>query len=203
MCCFLGKDVLFFFSWKLQLLLLKGQLVNKKFDSSIHGFHCALFSKQGRLANSIHIRVLWVVFDTLCASLCLNVTLRLSPTLLLIQLSVGFSSAVVVTLEPLIGAETYVNGKQITEAVILKQGARFLDFFTDCSHHLLDAEFRPLHLWQVIALSWARTTCSASTTPSKPGWRESAVLRLSSRGSQRTGTMPRGSFWRNKASTSN
>lgn len=32
-------------------------------------------------------------------------------------------SAVVVILEPLIGAETYVNGKQITEAVILKQGA--------------------------------------------------------------------------------
>lgn len=28
----------------------------------------------------------------------------------------------VVTLEPLIGAETYVNGKQITEAVVLKQG---------------------------------------------------------------------------------
>lgn len=31
-------------------------------------------------------------------------------------------AAVVVTLEPLIGAETYVNGKQITEAVVLKQG---------------------------------------------------------------------------------
>ena len=31
-------------------------------------------------------------------------------------------SAVVVTLEPLIGAETYVNGKQISEAVVLKQG---------------------------------------------------------------------------------
>lgn len=30
--------------------------------------------------------------------------------------------AVVVTLEPLPGAETYVNGKQITEAVVLKQG---------------------------------------------------------------------------------
>lgn len=36
---------------------------------------------------------------------------------------VCFLSAVVVTLEPLIGAETYVNGKQITEAVVLKQGA--------------------------------------------------------------------------------
>ncbi|XP_074555476.1 kinesin-like protein KIF1C isoform X2 [Halichoeres trimaculatus] len=33
---------------------------------------------------------------------------------------------VVVTLEPLIGAETYVNGKQITEAVILKQGNRIV-----------------------------------------------------------------------------
>lgn len=32
------------------------------------------------------------------------------------------ASAVVVTLEPLVGAETYVNGKQITDAVILKQG---------------------------------------------------------------------------------
>lgn len=31
-------------------------------------------------------------------------------------------SAVEVTLEPLPGAETYVNGKQIEEAVILKQG---------------------------------------------------------------------------------
>ncbi|KAM6909400.1 kinesin-like protein KIF1C [Xenentodon cancila] len=31
---------------------------------------------------------------------------------------------VVVTLEPLVGAETYVNGKQITEAVVLKQGSR-------------------------------------------------------------------------------
>lgn len=30
--------------------------------------------------------------------------------------------AVVVTLEPLPGAETYVNGKQIAEAVVLKQG---------------------------------------------------------------------------------
>lgn len=30
--------------------------------------------------------------------------------------------AVVVTLEPLPAAETYVNGKQITEAVVLKQG---------------------------------------------------------------------------------
>lgn len=39
------------------------------------------------------------------------------------QLHVCVFSAVVVTLEPLIGAETYVNGKQITEAVILKQGA--------------------------------------------------------------------------------
>ncbi|XP_034020112.1 kinesin-like protein KIF1C isoform X2 [Thalassophryne amazonica] len=33
---------------------------------------------------------------------------------------------VVVTLEPLIGAETYVNGKQINEAVILKQGNRIV-----------------------------------------------------------------------------
>uniref|UniRef100_A0A672Z8H9 Kinesin-like protein n=1 Tax=Sphaeramia orbicularis TaxID=375764 RepID=A0A672Z8H9_9TELE len=33
---------------------------------------------------------------------------------------------VVVTLEPLIGAETYVNGKQITEAVVLKQGNRIV-----------------------------------------------------------------------------
>ncbi|XP_068163719.1 kinesin-like protein KIF1C isoform X2 [Antennarius striatus] len=33
---------------------------------------------------------------------------------------------VVVTLEPLIGAETYVNGKQITDAVILKQGNRIV-----------------------------------------------------------------------------
>lgn len=31
--------------------------------------------------------------------------------------------AVVVTLEPLPAAETYVNGKQITEAVVLKQGS--------------------------------------------------------------------------------
>lgn len=38
------------------------------------------------------------------------------------QLLVCVFSAVVVTLEPLIGAETYVNGKQITEAVVLKQG---------------------------------------------------------------------------------
>ncbi|XP_070711370.1 kinesin-like protein KIF1C isoform X2 [Pempheris klunzingeri] len=33
---------------------------------------------------------------------------------------------VIVTLEPLIGAETYVNGKQITEAVVLKQGHRIV-----------------------------------------------------------------------------
>ncbi|XP_067436360.1 kinesin-like protein KIF1C [Thunnus thynnus] len=33
---------------------------------------------------------------------------------------------VIVTLEPLIGAETYVNGKQITEAVILRQGNRIV-----------------------------------------------------------------------------
>nr|XP_046237377.1 kinesin-like protein KIF1C [Scatophagus argus]XP_046237378.1 kinesin-like protein KIF1C [Scatophagus argus] len=33
---------------------------------------------------------------------------------------------VVVTLEPLVGAETYVNGKQITEAVVLKQGNRIV-----------------------------------------------------------------------------
>ncbi|XP_059210618.1 kinesin-like protein KIF1C isoform X2 [Centropristis striata] len=33
---------------------------------------------------------------------------------------------VVVTLEPLVGAETYVNGKQITDAVILKQGHRIV-----------------------------------------------------------------------------
>ncbi|KAI3376420.1 hypothetical protein L3Q82_016441 [Scortum barcoo] len=33
---------------------------------------------------------------------------------------------VVVTLEPLVGAETYVNGKQITDAVILKQGNRIV-----------------------------------------------------------------------------
>uniref|UniRef100_A0A7N6B9H9 Kinesin motor domain-containing protein n=1 Tax=Anabas testudineus TaxID=64144 RepID=A0A7N6B9H9_ANATE len=36
------------------------------------------------------------------------------------------SSVVVVTLEPLVGAETYVNGKQISEAVILKQGNRIV-----------------------------------------------------------------------------
>ncbi len=35
-------------------------------------------------------------------------------------------SAVVVTLEPLVGAETYVNGKRITDGVALKQG----DFFS-------------------------------------------------------------------------
>lgn len=64
-------------------------------------------------------------------------SLFLSPRL--IQLCVGFSPAVVVTLEPLIGAETYVNGKQITEAVILKQGARSSDLLLDCSHHLPDA----------------------------------------------------------------
>lgn len=39
------------------------------------------------------------------------------------EMHVCVFSAVVVILEPLIGAETYVNGKQITEAVILKQGA--------------------------------------------------------------------------------
>ncbi|KAM4536943.1 kinesin-like protein KIF1C isoform 2-T3 [Odontesthes bonariensis] len=33
---------------------------------------------------------------------------------------------VVVTLEPLVGAETYVNGKQIAEAVVLKQGNRIV-----------------------------------------------------------------------------
>ncbi|XP_069543775.1 kinesin-like protein KIF1C, partial [Brachyistius frenatus] len=33
---------------------------------------------------------------------------------------------VIVTLEPLIGAETYVNGKQITDAVVLKQGNRIV-----------------------------------------------------------------------------
>ncbi|XP_029932199.1 kinesin-like protein KIF1C isoform X2 [Myripristis murdjan] len=33
---------------------------------------------------------------------------------------------VVVTLEPLVGAETYVNGKQITESVVLKQGNRIV-----------------------------------------------------------------------------
>ncbi|KAM6960271.1 kinesin-like protein KIF1C [Tautogolabrus adspersus] len=33
---------------------------------------------------------------------------------------------VVVTLEPLVGAETYVNGKQINDAVILKQGNRIV-----------------------------------------------------------------------------
>ncbi|XP_077444807.1 kinesin-like protein KIF1C isoform X2 [Stigmatopora argus] len=33
---------------------------------------------------------------------------------------------VVVTLEPLVGAETYVNGKEITEAVVLKQGNRIV-----------------------------------------------------------------------------
>uniref|UniRef100_A0A7N8XV84 Kinesin family member 1C n=1 Tax=Mastacembelus armatus TaxID=205130 RepID=A0A7N8XV84_9TELE len=39
-----------------------------------------------------------------------------------------FSSpqTLVVTLEPLVGAETYVNGKQITEAVVLKQGNRIV-----------------------------------------------------------------------------
>uniref|UniRef100_A0A665U2Y3 Kinesin family member 1C n=1 Tax=Echeneis naucrates TaxID=173247 RepID=A0A665U2Y3_ECHNA len=35
-------------------------------------------------------------------------------------------SEFVVTLEPLVGAETYVNGKQITEAVVLKQGNRIV-----------------------------------------------------------------------------
>ncbi|XP_077400217.1 kinesin-like protein KIF1C isoform X2 [Vanacampus margaritifer] len=33
---------------------------------------------------------------------------------------------VVVTLEPLVGAETYVNGKEISEAVVLKQGNRIV-----------------------------------------------------------------------------
>ncbi|XP_056156511.1 kinesin-like protein KIF1C isoform X2 [Lampris incognitus] len=33
---------------------------------------------------------------------------------------------VIVTLEPLVGAETYVNGKQITESVVLKQGNRIV-----------------------------------------------------------------------------
>ncbi|XP_029600461.1 kinesin-like protein KIF1C [Salmo trutta] len=33
---------------------------------------------------------------------------------------------VIVTLEPLVGAETYVNGKQITEALVLKQGNRIV-----------------------------------------------------------------------------
>lgn len=100
-------------------------------------FSCALFNELRILASSIQIRILWVIFDTLCAFLHLNVTLSLS--LPLIQLCVGLSSAVEVTLEPLIGAETYVNGKQITEAVILKQGAGSSDFFSNCSHHLLDA----------------------------------------------------------------
>ncbi|KAL7837940.1 hypothetical protein AOLI_G00263440 [Acnodon oligacanthus] len=36
------------------------------------------------------------------------------------------SGEVVVTLEPLVGAETYVNGKQITEGVVLKQGDRIV-----------------------------------------------------------------------------
>lgn len=39
---------------------------------------------------------------------------------------VGDSGEVVVTLEPLVGAETYVNGKLITEGVELKQGNRIV-----------------------------------------------------------------------------
>ncbi|RXN36201.1 kinesin KIF1C [Labeo rohita] len=38
---------------------------------------------------------------------------------------VNENNEVVVTLEPLVGAETYVNGKRITDGVVLKQG----DFF--------------------------------------------------------------------------
>lgn len=38
------------------------------------------------------------------------------------EVTVCVLCAVVVTLEPLPAAETYVNGKQITEAVVLKQG---------------------------------------------------------------------------------
>lgn len=34
-----------------------------------------------------------------------------------------FFCVVIVTLEPLPGAETYVNGKQITEGVVLRQGS--------------------------------------------------------------------------------
>ncbi|XP_073717033.1 kinesin-like protein KIF1C [Misgurnus anguillicaudatus] len=39
---------------------------------------------------------------------------------------VNENQEVVVTLEPLVGAETYVNGKRITEGVVLKQGNRIV-----------------------------------------------------------------------------
>uniref|UniRef100_A0A671KKA6 Kinesin-like protein KIF1C n=1 Tax=Sinocyclocheilus anshuiensis TaxID=1608454 RepID=A0A671KKA6_9TELE len=39
---------------------------------------------------------------------------------------VNENNEVVVTLEPLVGAETYVNGKQITDGVVLKQGNRIV-----------------------------------------------------------------------------
>uniref|UniRef100_A0A3Q3S0E2 Kinesin family member 1C n=1 Tax=Mastacembelus armatus TaxID=205130 RepID=A0A3Q3S0E2_9TELE len=43
-----------------------------------------------------------------------------------LQLFSSPQTCMVVTLEPLVGAETYVNGKQITEAVVLKQGNRIV-----------------------------------------------------------------------------
>lgn len=63
-------------------------------------------------------RVLLVLLDCPPAGLAA----RSPPTGYILHLS-PFSFAVVVTLEPCEGAETYVNGKQVMEPLVLRSGS--------------------------------------------------------------------------------
>uniref|UniRef100_A0A8C2HUT3 Kinesin-like protein n=1 Tax=Cyprinus carpio TaxID=7962 RepID=A0A8C2HUT3_CYPCA len=55
-----------------------------------------------------------------------DVDIRLSGQFIKELHCVFCSEVMVVTLEPLVGAETYVNGKRITDGVVLKQGNRIV-----------------------------------------------------------------------------
>lgn len=108
---------------------------------------------------------------------------------------------VAVILEPCEGAETYVNGKRVTEATVLRSGQETLTR-EEYQEGTSAGEANSFYITsQGTASSWERVTCSGSTTQSRPelrGRRPRVPRPLLSRW---TGPSPSGSCWRNKAST--
>lgn len=111
-----------------------------------------------------------------------------------------------VVLEPCEGAETYVNGKRVTEPTVLRSGQEVLAVEIT----RLEARSMLCHTYVVffylialkeIASSWERATCSGSTTQSRPEPRGRGPRVQRPRLSPWTGPSLRGSSWRNKAST--
>lgn len=103
-----------------------------------------------------------------------------------------------VVLQPCRGAETFVNGSRATGPTVLSSG-RYGSHVLRGAASTLEPVVPRVHI-KAVASSWARATCSASSSPLRPGPRGPRA-RPRAGASLWTGPLPRESCWTSRAST--